>query len=254
MRASRKPVPLIFLTVLGLALILSPGCDRRVEPLVVYAGKGLTNAMEEVKLAFEQQDRTPISIIYAGSDTLLTTLQQTRKGDVFIPGSPAYLKRAGSLSGNARPVALHVPAFVVRADNPKSLRAYADLLANGVRIAVGNKDMCAIGRVAENIIHDSDPRDSFQRNIVITGSTVNELLHLVVHQEVDAALIWSDMLQWPEAKGLQAITIPDAINKPKEIQVAVLTTSIDPKRAARFADFVAGKGRAIFIKHGFGAR
>lgn len=240
--------------VLGVIFALLGGCSQETEPLVVYAGKGLKNAMEEVKQSFELQDGTTVSIIYAGSDTLLTTLQNTHKGDILIPGSSSYIKKAGELVTADHFVAHHVPGFAVRADTSKNLRTYTDLLVPGVRIAVGNKNMCAIGRVGESILNDCESISSFRNNIVVTGSTVNELLRLLINKEVDAALIWSDMLQWPEATELQHIPLPDDINKPKEIWVAVLSTSTDPERASRFADFVASEGKAIFIKHGFGKK
>ena len=97
----------------------------------------------------------------------------------------------------------------------------------------------------------SGQQEAFRNNIVVTGSTVNELLNLVANQEVDAALVWTDMIQWPEAKGLKLITIPDAINTPKEIRVAILATSTNPKQAALFADFVATEGQKVFIKNRF---
>ena len=244
----------IIFAALGVILTFGGGCSQKVEPLVVYAGKGLKNAMEEVKRSFEQQGGFPITIIYAGSDTLLTTLQKTRRGDVFIPGSLSYVKRAGELATTDQFVAYHTPTFAVRENISKKLTTYSDLLVPGVRIAVGNKDMCAIGRIGETILSASTLQQSFRPNIVITGSTVNELLQLVVDGEVDAALIWSDMLRWPEARELIPIALPDDINKPKEIRVAVLSTTTSPDRAIRFADFVATEGREIFAKHGFGGK
>ena len=254
MRARKRIGQLILFAVLGVALSLGGGCSQGEDPLLVYAGKGLTNAMEEVKQSFEQQVGIPIYIVYAGSDTLLTSLQKTRKGDVFIPGSSSYIKKAGELATTDQFVAYHTPAFAVRADTTKNLRTYADLLVPGVRLAVGNKDMCAIGRIAETILSDSTPQQTFRPNIVITGSTVNELLQLVVDGEVDASMIWNDMLQWPEAMDLMQIALPDDINKPKEIRVTVLSTSTSPDRATRFADFIAAEGRDIFAKHGFGKK
>ena len=114
--------------------------------------------------------------------------------------------------------------------------------------------MCAIGRIAEAILTDSAPQQTFRPNIVITGSTVNELMQLVIDGEVDAALIWTDMLRWPEARELMPVAIPDDINKSKEVRVAVLSTSTNLTRATRFADFVATEGRDVFIKHGFGEK
>lgn len=241
----------ILLMVLGNILTIGTGCTQKEVPLVVYAGKGLQSAMEEIKQSFEQRESISISIIYAGSNSLLTTLKNTRKGDIFIPGSSSYIKKAGKLVHTSQYVAHHVPGFIVQANSTKTLRTYSDLLVPGVQIAVGNKDMCAIGKVGEAILSEADPQQTFRSNIVITGSTVNELLGLVIDKEVDAALVWAEMLEWKTAKGLVHIAIPDNINKPKEIQVSTLSVSTNPKKAALFANFVATEGRTIFLKHGF---
>ncbi len=112
--------------------------------------------------------------------------------------------------------------------------------------------MCAIGMVGEAILKDSEPESNFSSNIVVKGSTVNELLNMVVDEEVDAALVWNDMLKWDAAKELGHIFIPAKMNKIKEIRVTTLFTSSNPKQAKHFADFVATEGRTIFLKHGFG--
>jgi len=257
MHRETKTFRILLLATLALCLAIGTGgCSRSGidHPLVVYSGKGLSNAMEEAKTAFQQRHKIPVTIIYAGSDTLLSTIQRTRRGDIFIPGSATYIQRAGDLIRSDKYVADHIPAFIVRADNPKNLQTFADLLADGVKLAVGNKDMCAIGRVAEKIIAASDQQAAFRKNIVITGSTVNELLQLVNDREVDAALAWTDMLKWPGAAGLRGVAIPEAINSPKEIRVTVLAFSTDAQRAALFADFLTTEGKAIFTRHGFGVR
>lgn len=159
-----------------------------------------------------------------------------------------------SLVTNDQYVAQHIPSFIVRADNSKTLHVYSNLLAPGVKIAIGNKDMCAIGKVGEAILNNTDSEENFRSNIVVTGSTVNELLHLVKDKEVDAALVWSDMLTWESAGDLKEVSIPGNINKIKEIRVAVLSTSTNPKKASQFADFVSSKGQKIFSKHGFGSK
>jgi len=227
------------------------GCRQKKSPLTVYVGKGLKSAMEEIAQSFETKHNTPLSIIYAGSNTLLTTIQKSRKGDVFIPGSKLYLLKLGEQVTSSQQVAFHIPSFIVRADNSKSLQSFDDLMKKGVRIAVGNKDMCAIGKVAETIIAASEEQELFRRNIVVTCSTVNELLDLVINREVDAALAWEDMEKWQGTEGLQLVSIPESINVPKEIWVAVLSYSENPKQASLFADFVATEGKQIFQRHGF---
>jgi len=242
--------PLLFI-LLGVAFAIGTGCSQEKNPLIVYAGKGLNRPTEEIRLSFERRHKIPLTIVYAGSNTLLTTIRKTKMGDIFIPDSVEYIKNAKQLVTTSRYIANHIPAFIVRTDNSKRLQSFADLMQERVKIAVGNKSMTAIGRITEKIIAASDQPESFRRNIVVTGSTVNELLQLVVSREVDAALLWEDMLQWPEAKGLQLVTIPDTINHPETISVAVLATSTNPEKAALLANFVATEGKEIFAKHGF---
>lgn len=238
--------------MLSLILGLASGCIQEPDPLVVYAGKGLKHAVDEIKQNFEQLEGIPVSVVYAGSETLLTTIRKTGKGDVFIPGSPGYIKEAGELVIDDHIVALHVPTFVVSAAAADRLHTYTDLLEPGVRIAIGNSHMNAIGRIAESIDKNAPPQQRFSSNIVVMASTVNELLELVADGEVDAAMIWKDMMQWPIAQGLMQVEVPKEINKPKEVRVATLSSSLDGKRAALFADYVATEGSKIFLKHGFG--
>jgi len=238
--------------VFGLAMIWLAGCSQQPAPLVVYAGKGLKNAVEEVVKTFEQQNNLQVSVIYAGSNTLLNTLQETQKGDVLIPGSRSYVAKAGELATRSQYVAKHVPTFVVNPISDNTLTTYADLLADNVRIAVGNEKMAAIGRVAKDMIENTPDSENFGKNIVVKASTVNELLTLVAERKVDAALVWTDMMSWETARGLALIPVPGHINRIKEIWVAELSTSNNSEQAATFADYVAGPGKALFAKHGFG--
>ncbi len=250
----RKPATFAVI-VLGLMLAsMWIGCSNQQESLLVYSGKGLKKAMEEIKEKFEANHNITLNIVYAGSNTLLTTIHKTGKGDIFIPGSLSYHEEAGSLISRHDFVALHIPAFAVRSDNPKSISTYDDLIRPGVKIAVGNKKMCAIGRVAASIFKNSDIEIAMAENIVTTSSTVNELLDLVIDREVDASLVWADMLKWSEAEALTLIPIPVELNKIKKIHVAVLSISEAPKRANKFADFVVKEGSEIFVNYGFEAQ
>jgi molybdate transport system substrate-binding protein len=248
-KKSLSVFPIILIGFLGVFL---SGCDRKNQKIVVYSGQGLVRVMEEIKRNFENKHDLSVEIIYAGSETLLTTITKTRIGDVYIPGSVKFIRKAGDLVLHHQYVSLHVPAIAVRKDNPNNIQSFGDLLKPGVKIAIGNKNMCAIGRVSEEIIKASSKEEELVKNISITGSTVNELLDLVLNKDVDASLVWRDMKLWPEAKDLKMVEISQDINKPKKIHIAVLSTATDKKNATLFVDFVATEGRTLFVKHGFG--
>ena len=244
----------LVLFILSTAIGLN-ACTDVNEPLVVYSGKGLKKAMDEVEQVFEQQHGIPVEITYAGSNSLLKTLLATHKGDVFLPGSVGYIKKLGDLAVNPQYVARHTPGFIVRKDTTMSIDNYNDLLKPGVRIAIGNKDTCAIGKVGNAILMAASTEQSFQPNVVVSGSTVNELYNMVKDAEVDAALVWKDMVKWPYSNNLKYVALPEHLNKKKEIWVTALSVSTAPEKANLFADFVASaSGQSIFQKHGFGEK
>lgn len=228
------------------------GCEKKNQQLIVYSGQGLEKVMEELIQDFENRYNLSVKVIYAGSETLLHALTKSKMGDVFIPGSDRFIEKAGDLVLHHQYVSLHVPIIVVHRDNPKNIRSFENLLDPGVKIAIGRKNMCAMGKVSEEIINASPKPDEFIENISITASTVNELLDLVLQKEVDASLVWSDMKLWSKSKNLEFIEIPPDINKPRRIHIAVLSTTTDQKNATLFANYVATEGRTLFSKHGFG--
>jgi molybdate transport system substrate-binding protein len=248
---SKRMITLSLLLVLGVFVLFIFGYGRKDQTLIVYAGKGIQKAMEEVKTDFEAKHGMQLDIFYAGSVTCLRTIRETGRGDVFVPGSIHVLDNDTDLIDNHQYVALHVPMVGIHKDNPKEIRSFADLAKPGVRISVGNTKMCSMGEVANKIISRSDSIEGLSKNIVIRSPTVIELLNLVIKKEVDAAIIWKDTMHWPEFKDLKGIEIPPDINETTEIHVAVLTTSEHKKNAQLFADFVASEGKTIFEKHGF---
>ncbi|MGN7613840.1 substrate-binding domain-containing protein [Magnetococcales bacterium HHB-1] len=232
------------------AFLLS-GCSKPEEPLKLYAGKGLRHAVEDIKALYEKREGVSVEVVYAGSATLLNTIEKTRKGDVYLPGSKSYINDAGPLITRSAFVGHHVPTFAIRRDTGKKISRYEDLLVPGVRIAIANENMAAIGRVANTINKRAGPDRDYAHNIVVLGSTVNELIQLVVDGQVDAALIWTDMLKWTMAKELVPVTIPSDINLPKEIWVGELNTTKYPNNARKLFNMIAEDGKTFFKQHGF---
>lgn len=239
------------LTALMLLLFSISGCRGNDDPLIVYSGKGLKLPMDEIAAAYEEQTGTPVEIIYAGSNTLLSTIKKTQSGDIFVPGSQAYITNAGELITSHEFVGHHTPTIAVSQKMASKILEIEDLSKPGTKIATGNADMAAIGRITDAILKKMPPEESFQGNIVVKASTVNELIQLVIDGEVDAALIWRDMLSWDGADNLTELTIPAEYNAIKEIRAGILSTTASPKQAKKFLEFMQADGRRVFAQHGF---
>ncbi|MCB2182075.1 MAG: extracellular solute-binding protein [Desulfobulbaceae bacterium] len=240
------------LLFVAISILLSNCSAKEEKPLLIYAGDGLKMAMQEVEEIFEERYQCEIQIIYAGSKSLLTALQRSRQGDIFIPGALHYLEEAGDLVAHHHLIGHHVPVFAVHKDNQKKIRSYEDLTNKNISIAVGNKDTCSIGRLSDEIIRKQEFKEKISANMAVLASTVNALVSVLNQGTVDVAIIWLDMLQWPEAAELTGIPIPSVKNEIQPIHVGVLTTSPHQELADTFAKFMVDDGRDIFTKHGFG--
>lgn len=236
---------LIVLSILILGVVIggSYSCAKKELKLSVYSGKCLKRPMEEIKAAFQQKYDVELNMIYAGSGTLLKTIEDTKKGDIFFPGSNSTIKKASELVDNHQYVALHVPIIAVHKNNQTNIQSLDDLARPGVRLTIGDADMCDIGRTTEKVIAKCEQKESLKRNVVIKSANVKELLNLLIKKEVVAAIIWQNMLSWPASKDLKGIEIASDLNEIEEIHIAVLTMTEDKKTAQLFADSFGSLGR-----------
>jgi|GEM_PF-1429627 len=235
------------------ALLLPSSCDFTGRKLTVFAGLGLKLPMEEIRERFSAREKVMVHMIYGGSSTLLATIRTSGSGDVFVPGSLETMDQAAELVARQVPVALHVPVVAVHPRAASRIHVFEDLARPGVVIGLANGGLAALGVTSEEIIRRSGRADMILANVRVKAPTVEILLDLVTRGELDAAILWSDMLRWPGAGHLKAVAIPGEINQVERIHAAVLTGSRNRQLAGRFVDFMAGEGAEIFVRHGFGA-
>ncbi|MEN8257396.1 MAG: molybdate ABC transporter substrate-binding protein [Thermodesulfobacteriota bacterium] len=246
----------LFLSSLVLLSLLFclPGCTDQTKPkITVLAGRGLKKPMEEIRSAFINKHGFEVHIVYAGSSTLLDTMKKSNRGDVFIPGSLYTLNKAGDMIVRHVPVALHTPVIAISSKNPLKLESLADLAKDKLRLGIAHKEMAALGRTSEEIFAASPHGKKIMSNVIIKAQNVTVLLAHLVNDELDAAIIWSDMLLWPESQGVTFFAIPPQFNKIKKIHAGLLRQSTNPKAASLFVDFMSQQGPAVFQKHGFEA-
>lgn len=242
----------VFMAFIFVLSTISAGCDKKEETLVVYAGKGLRVGVEDIVKSFEEKHKISVDVVYGGSQTILTVLKNTGKGDMFIPGDITYLKEAGEFIEQYQVIATHIPVVVVRVDNQKKIQSFFDLANPGVTLAIGNKNTCAIGAGTDYIFNQTGNKESYLKNVTIESPTANELLDMVIQKEVDATINFAHLLNLQKAEDLMKIEIPANLISPLEIPVAILNTSENKKNATLFANFAAKEGKQIFKKHGFG--
>ncbi|AKB80294.1 Molybdenum ABC transporter, periplasmic molybdenum-binding protein ModA [Methanosarcina horonobensis HB-1 = JCM 15518] len=261
-----------FIIIMLLAMVLSgSGCAEKGasipvsenqekeftgRQITVCSGAGLIKPMNELIANFENETGADIEVRYGGSAEIFGILT-SKECDVFIPGDYFYTGQAMEknyvFNESVANLTLHVPVIAVPEENPANISGLEDLANPRVKLALGDPNGPAIGRVSEAIFTKAGILPEVENNTIVKTATVNQLLIYVVSGEVDATIIWEDMASWSEASGkLEIIPIPEEQNKIKTIPTAVSIYTEDPELAEAFNVYIAGEeAEEVWEKWGF---
>ncbi len=244
----------VFVVVLLLVIAVISVPVFAEDSLFVYSGAGLKGPMTEIGAIFGSENNVTVDLTYGGSGVLISQMETTKTGDIFIPGGqPDYQNavKKGLVSNDSQLVAYHVPVIAVAKDNPFDIKSVEDLTQPGIKVALGDINGTAIGKAGQKIFEKAGIADEVEANVVMRGATINEVVTALSTGNADAALLTLD-----NAKNDQftLIEIPVEDNSILIAPVGITTFTENPELAKKFADFTASdEGKAIFEKYNFPA-
>jgi molybdate transport system substrate-binding protein len=187
---------------------------------------------------------------------LLTNLELTRQGDVFVAGSKHYfnLARERGLVDEEHMVigGYQIPCIMVQKGNPKNVQRLEDLLKPGMRLGVGDFQAMAVGRLTEEMLKQAGILDPFMKNVVVVGGTAPKLCLPVCMNSIDAAINLT-----ATAKTFDHCSDIVLIDKERVLYstfpVALTKYAKSSDKAMKYFNFVqTPSAREIFDQHGFG--
>lgn len=221
------------------------------QSILVFCGAGLKAPMQEIGPAFTKKTGIDVQFNYGGAGTLVTQMNLTKKGDVFMPGSTAEWKtaKAQGLVDAWQLVAYHVPAIAVQKGNPKNIATVKDLARPGLKVALGDVNATAIGKAGAKMFKKLDITAAVEKNVVTRTPTINELVTLMNAGQADAAIMTLDSISTDK---LDVIVIPVSENEVLITPIGPTTYTKNNDAAAQFTAYVASdEGKAFFANHGF---
>jgi molybdate transport system substrate-binding protein len=191
--------------------------------LTVFAAASLTDAFGQVETDLEAaHPGLTITYNFAGSQALVTQLQEGAKADVFASANNAQMKAAidnGSISGEPEPFVRNRLAVVVPADNPAGIDSPADLGQDGLKLVLAQAEvpvgkyaresLCKMGQ--DSATFGDDFVNSVAANIVSEEEDVRDVLAKVELGEADAGIVYvSDANAGKDQ--VKLIEIPSGVN------------------------------------------
>jgi len=258
MKSALRPV--IFSTVVILVLLfllLNIGGKReKTDTLLFYCAAGMKAPVEAAAKQYEAEYGIAIQLQYGGSGTLLSSLEVSGVGDLYLAADTSYIEIAEGkdLVAETIPIALQRPVIAVMKGNPKGIRGIDDLLRADVRVALANPDAASVGKVTQLMLEKSGQWNELEAAVQTRGvfkPTVNEVANDVKIGTVDAGIIWDATAGLYE--DVEAVTLPEATEFVKEVTVGVLKSTKNSAEALQFARYLAApeKGLKIFKELGF---
>ncbi|MDR0900481.1 MAG: molybdate ABC transporter substrate-binding protein [Methanobrevibacter sp.] len=224
----------------------------------ILVGAGFSKVGADLITEFNKKyPNIKVNAKYGGSGELFATLETQKSGDVFLPADYKYMEDAMNNdyidNSTVKNITKNVPVIIVESGNPKNINSLEDMGKDGVRVGLGEKDGPAIGKTSAKILKKNNLTEKIEKNVVVTSTTVNQLLTYLVTGQVDATIIWEDMTFWEEGKGkIDVVKIPEDQNIISTVPVGITNFVEDRESAEKFQEFITSEeGKKIWEKWGF---
>ncbi len=239
-------------------LIISCGKSKKDsnKSITVFCGSANKPAMEKIANLFEQEKKIKVNMIFGGSGTLLSQLELSKRGEIYLPGSPDYIiignKKELLIKGSDRIVSYLIPAIITPKDNPKKIGSLNDLTNPDIRIAIGNPKTVCLGLYGIELLDKNGLLEDVLKNVVTFGASCSKTANLAAMNKVDAILGWRVFHFWnPERMEYIPIS-SDQIPRISYIPISIPIFTKDINLSKMFIDFVlSSKGRKIYEDLGY---
>ena len=250
----------------ALLFVLAPGVSAapaHTSTLDVFAAASLTESFSALGKRFESRHPgLSVRFNFAGSQQLVTQLEQGATGDVLATADERWMNEAGThelLARTPATFAVNRLVVIVPRANPARIDRLEHLARPGVKLVLGT-DSTPIGRYSRDVLRNLSRGQSFGAdftrrtlgNVVSEEENVKSVVAKVQLGEADAGIVYRSDVSPTVARYVRVIEIPGESNVLARYPIAVLRGA----RASESArDFVAlalsPEGQAILLRYGF---
>jgi molybdate transport system substrate-binding protein len=225
------------------------------ENLNFYCGITMKNAIKEMARKFEDENKgVNIRHLFGSSGMLLRKLKRAKRADLYLPGSPKFIKANPSLFSDKAQIGYNKIAIFVKKGNPKKISSLKDFLRKDVKIGLGS-ETSSVGKNAKDVLikYGGDKFYKDVKNKAEVFHTSREVISALKSGEIDVALNWQAVYKWKDnSKNVDIIEIPLKYAPKKPLVLAVTSFSKKKELAKKFLDFAKSpKGEEIMKKWGF---
>ena len=245
---------LVILAGLIVALAYRDQPTSAVRPLVILAAPTVRGPLEAVAADYTRDTGQPVVIDWGPSEQLVTTARfpaPHRPADLLIPADDSFLVHARDLGliDEWTPLARVRAVLLLKPNNPRQIERWADLHADGVRVAIPNES-AAVGKLTREHLTRTGRWYPLQPRVKDV-LTVTEAANAAKVGSVDAAVVWDAVAAGSGYRGQTVLNVPELADVRGTVAAGVLTQSPDAEVAREFVAYLTTTGRVRFQDAGF---
>jgi molybdenum ABC transporter molybdate-binding protein len=120
------------------------------------------------------------------------------------------------------------------------------------KVALGNPDMVASGRVAQRALQKHDLINDDHKDVFVYAPNENATLQLAQRQQADAVFIYKTDIPTAALPGFDLFPLKTEDAPPVFYEAAIFRLAKNPALARAFLDYCGSEaGKAIWLRHGF---
>ncbi len=235
----------------------SNGATEEAPPvsLMVSAAASLTEAMEEIKTAYKEENpNINITYNFASSGSLQRQIEQGAEVDIFVSaniGKMDALSDKGLIIEDTKKEFLENKIVLIVPKDSSIVTDFKDLTLDDIKvIGLGEPKSVPIGQYSDEILRNLNLLDKIKSKVVY-GKDVKEVLTWVETGNADAGMVYeTDSIV--SDKGKVVAKAPEGTHSPVYYPAAVIKESKNVEASKEFINFLySSKAKPIFEKYGF---
>ncbi|MCA9138388.1 MAG: molybdate ABC transporter substrate-binding protein [Planctomycetales bacterium] len=244
---------LVILVAIGFMLRDNKKPSASGKTVVLHCAASNRAVMEAIRKEYEEEFDRKVEIQYGPSQTLLSSIEVTQFGDLYLPADDSYLKMAADkgLVAETIPIATMRAVIVVSKGNPKSIAGIKDLFREDVRVVLASPDSAAVGKVVRQTLEKAGLWADLDKAKEGFRATVNEVANDVALGAADAGIVYDAVLHtYPD---LESVDVPELADTESQVSIGVIASTKQSADALHFARYVSAADRGLlqYQSHGF---
>ena len=239
-------------------LLLSAGCSKPSDKIIVATAANVQYVMQDIKKEFEKETGKPIEIVVSSSGKLTTQIREGAPFDVFVSADTKYPDEIFNKGGaEEKPRVYALGTLVMWSKELPVEKLSADILtdASVKKIAIPNPDVAPYGAAALAFLKKRPDFEQIKTKLVY-GESISQTAQYISSGTAEIGFNALSIVLAPEMKGKgNWIEVDSSLYQPIE-QAAILLRHSDnsPKKetSEQFYKFLySAKAKAIFTKYGY---